>query len=134
MTIKRFTEFPKKNEDIILDECGFPEALYSKNDFRFYIANEKFGFLFLEEEYIEWIVIPDSFSMKIDDSMRKTALVPEIEGKLFAVFIQETGKTHYTFYGVYKQCNPYTSVSGAGQVLDGHSPLVFYLESGDYVM
>ena len=72
--------------------------------------------------------------LQIDDSMRKTALVPEIEGKLFAVFIQETGKTHYTFYGVYKQCNPYTSVSGAGQVLDGHSPLVFYLESGDYVM
>jgi hypothetical protein len=39
MTIKRFTTFPKKNEDTILDECGCPEALYSNNDFRFYIAN-----------------------------------------------------------------------------------------------
>ena len=134
MTIKRFSEFPKKNEDIILDECGCPEALYSKNDLRFYIASEKLGFLFLEEQDIVWIKKPDAFSMEIDGSMRKTALVPEIEKKLFAVFIKEIGKAHYTFYGVYKLCDPYTLVSGAGKVLNGHTPLVFNLECGDYVV
>ena len=134
MTIKRFTTFPKKNEDIILDECGFPEALYSKNDLRFYIASEKLVFLFVEEQDIVWIKKPDAFSMEIDGSMRKTALVPEIEKKLFAVFIKEIGKAHYTFYGVYKLCAPYTFVSGAGNVLEGHTPLVFNLECGDYVV
>ena len=29
MTIKRFQDFPKRNEDVILDECGWPNALPS---------------------------------------------------------------------------------------------------------
>ena len=134
MTIKRFTTFPKKNEDTILDECGFPEALYSNNDFRFYIASDKLVFLFVEEQDIEWIKKSDAFSVKIGNSLKKTLLIPEIEGKWFVVFIKENGQAHYTFYGVYKLCDPYTLVSGAGKVLDGHSPLVFNLECGDYVM
>lgn len=134
MTIKRFTEFPKKNEYIILDECSFPEALYSKNDLRFYVASEKLGFLFLEEQDIVWIVKPDSFSMKIDGSKRKTALVPEIEGKFFAVFIKEIGKEPYTFYGVYKLCDPYTNVGGVSNVINAYTPIEFYLEYEDYVI
>ena len=66
--------------------------------------------------------------------MSKTLLIPEIEGKWFVVFIKENGKEHYTFYGVYKLCDPYTLVSGAGKGIDGHTPLVFNLEYEDYVM
>lgn len=134
MTIKRFTTFPKKNEDTILDECGFPEALYSKNDFRFYIANEKLVFLFVEEQDIEWIKKPDAFSVKIGNSLKKTLLIPEIDGKWFVVFIKENGQTHYTFYGVYRQSNPYTNEGGVSNVINAYTPLEFYLECGDYVM
>jgi len=134
MTIKRFTTFPKKNEDTILDECGFPEALYSNNDCRFYFASEKLVFLFVEEQDIEWIKKADAFSVKIDNSMSKMMLIPEIERKWFVVFVKEIGKLHYTFYGIYKLNDPYTLASGAGKVIDGHIPLVFNLEYEDYVM
>ena len=77
MTIKRFTTFPKKNEDTILDECGFPEALYSNNDLRFYVASEKLVFFFVEEPDIKWIKKPDAFSVKIENSMSKTLLIPK---------------------------------------------------------
>ena len=133
MTIKRFTAFPKKNENTILDECLFPEALYSNNDYRFYIASEKLAFLFVEEQDLVWIKKPDAFSLKINNSIRKTMLIPEIEGKVFVVFIKENGKEYYTFYGIYSLCNPYTSVNGAGQVIDSFSSLVFNLEREDFV-
>ncbi len=134
MTTKRFTPFPKKNEDTILDECGFPEALYSNNDCRFYIASEELVFLFVEEQDIEWIKKPDAFSVKIGSSMSKTMLVPEIEGKFFVVFIKEDGKEYYTFYGVYRLSNPYTNEGGVSNVINAYTPLVFYLEYEDYVI
>lgn len=133
MTIKRFTTFPKKNEDTILDECGFPEALYSNNDLRFYIASEKLVFLFVEEQDIEWIKKPDAFSVKIGNSLKKTLLIPEIKGKWFVVFIKEIGQEYYTFYGVYKQSNPYTNEGGVSNVINADTPLEFYLEYKDYV-
>lgn len=134
MTIKRFATFPKKNEDTILDECGFPEALYSNNDLRFYIASEKLVFLFVEEQDIEWIKKPDAFSVKIGNSLKKTLLIPEIKGKWFVVFIKEIGQEHYTFYGVYKQSNPYTNEGGVSNVINADTPLEFYLEYEDYVI
>lgn len=132
MIIKRFKAFPKKNEDTILVECGFPEAVYSYNDLRFYIASEKFVFLFVEEQDIEWIKKPDAFSVKIENSMNKTLLIPEIEGKSFVVFIEEKGMQHYVFYGRYRLDNLYTIASGAGEVIDGYSPLVFCLDNEEY--
>ena len=134
MTIKRFTAFPKKNEGIILDECLFPEALYSNNDYRFYIASEKLAFLFVEEQDLVWIKKPDAFSLKINNSIRKTMLIPEIEGKVFVVFIKEKGKEYYTFYGVYRLSNPYTNEGGVDNVINVYTPLEFYLEYEDYVM
>lgn len=134
MTIKRFTDFPKRNEDTILDECGWPDALPSENDVRFYNANDKIEFLFVEEENIEWIVNPDSFSMKIEGSYTKTLLAKEIESKNFVVFVVKEGKKDYTFYGIYKLSNLYTVESGAGSVINGHTPLEFYLEVADYVL
>lgn len=134
MTIKRFTAFPKKNEDTILDECLFPEALYSNNDYRFYIASEKLAFLFVEEQDLVWIKKPDAFSLKINNSIRKTMLIPEIEGKVFVVFIKENGKEYYTFYGVYRLSNPYTNEGGVDNVINVYTPLEFYLEYEDYVM
>lgn len=134
MTIKRFTAFPKKNEDTILDECLFPEALYSNNDYRFYIASEKLAFLFVEEQDLVWIKKPDAFSLKINNSIRKTMLIPEIERKVFVVFIKENGKEYYTFYGVYRLSNPYTNEGGVDNVINVYTPLEFYLEYEDYVM
>lgn len=101
MTIKRFTTFPKKNEDTILYECGCPEALYSNNDFRFYIANEKLVFLFVEEQNIEWIKKPDAFSVKIGNSLKKTLLIPEIEGKMVcSVYQREWSDTLYFLWSI----------------------------------
>lgn len=134
MTTKRFTTFPKKNEDTILDECGFPEALYSNNDYRFYIASEELVFLFVEEQDIEWIKKPDAFSVKIGNTMSKTMLVPEIEGNLFVVFIKENGKEYYTFYGVYRLSNAYTDEGGLSKAINVYTPLEFYLEYEDYVI
>jgi len=91
-------------------------------------------FLFVEEQDIEWIKKADAFSVKIDNSMSKMMLIPEIERKWFVVFVKEIGKLHYTFYGIYKLNDPYTLASGAGKVIDGHIPLVFNLEYEDYVM
>lgn len=53
MTIRRFQVFPKRNEDTILDECGWPEALPWDNDVRFYNVSDKVEFFFVEEEDIE---------------------------------------------------------------------------------
>lgn len=132
MTIKRFTVFPNKNEDTILDECGFPEALPSNNDCRFYLASEKLVFLFVEECNIFWFKKPDAFSIKIMSMMKKTMLVPEIDGKLFVVFIMESGKECYTFYGVFRLVSPYSDEGGVSNVINGYTPLEFYLEYEDY--
>ena len=134
MTTKRFTTFPKKNEDTILDECGFPEALYSNNDYRFYTASEELVFLFVEEQDIEWIKKPDAFSLKIENSMCKTLLIPEIVGKRVVVFIKENGKEPYTFFGIFRLSNPYTNEGGVSNVINAYTPLVFYLEYEDYVI
>lgn len=134
MTIKRFTLFKDKNEDTILDECGYPKALSLEYDLRFCKEDDSFVFIFAEETDLEWIVKPDAFSMKIEGSINKTMLVPEIEGKSFVVFVIETGKKDYTFYGIFKLINPYTEEDGVGKVIDAYSPLEFCLECGDYVL
>jgi hypothetical protein len=132
MTIKRFQDFPNKNEDTILDECGWPEALPWNNDFRFYNVSDKVEFLFVEEEDIEWRVNPDAFSIK-ERSYEKTLLVNEIESKDIVVFVINEGKRDYAFYGIYKLSDPYTNVSGAGKVIDVFTPLEFYLEREEYM-
>ena len=134
MTRRRFQVFPKRNEDTILDECGWPEALPWDNDVRFYNVSDKVKFFFVEEEDIEWLVNQDSFSMKIDGSYGKTLLVNEIEGKNLVVFVMSKGKKDYAFYGIYKLSDPYTDLSGAGRAIDAYTPLVFYLERAEYVL
>ena len=72
--------------------------------------------------------------MKIEGSYTKTLLAKEIESKNFVVFVVKGGKKDYTFYGIYKLSNLYTVESGAGSVINGHTPLEFYLEVADYVL
>ena len=72
--------------------------------------------------------------MKIEGSYGKTLLVNEIEGKNLVVFIMHKGKKDYAFYGIYKLSDPYSDLSGAGKVINGYTPLVFYLERAEYVL
>lgn len=90
--------------------------------------------MFVEEQDIEWIKKQDAFSVKRVNSMSKTMLVPEIEGKFFVVFIKENGKEYYTFYGVFRLSNPYTDEGRLSKAIIVYTPLEFYLEYEDYVI
>lgn len=133
MIIKRFQEFPKKNEDAILDICGFPESIQFIDTQPFYKGNEKHVFLFTEEgdEFdIVWIVKPDEFSIKVYQSyLYKSHLVELIKDKHIAVFVKEV--QNYTFYGVYKLENPFSNGVGLDMAVNVDTPLKFRLEKNN---
>ena len=133
MIMKRFQEFPKKNEDAILDICGFPESMQFIDAQPFYEGNEKYAFLFTEEggEFdIVWIVKPDEFSMKVYQSyLYKSHLVELIIDKHIAVFVKEVQS--YKFYGVYKLEKPFSNGNGLEMAVNVDTPLKFRFEKNN---
>lgn len=91
MTIRRFQEFLSKNEDTILDECGFPTASQILDVLPFYKANDKLAFVFVEEEDVVWKVSLDAFSFTVYDNsiINKPLLVSVIEGMDFAILLEK---------------------------------------------
>lgn len=137
MIVKRFKVFPKKNEDKILEECGYPESTLFFELQPFYSGDNTLAFLFTDDEGDEfdilWIEKPDVFSLKVYESyLFKSALVEIIKDKNIAVFVKEE-KT-YKYYGVYKMDNPYVVPGGTGVVVNADTPLVFRLEKEDLLI
>lgn len=128
MTIERFSKLPLRNEDTILDECGFPEAQPIKDMLPFYPVKGNTVFLFLDDEDIDWIVKPDAFSHKVYDSLMNKALVcDEVYHKKIVLFVNEGKYPNYVFYGVYELLNPYVTVGSNNNVVEAHTPLKFNL-------
>lgn len=135
MTIKRFQEFPHKNEDTILDECGYPEALPFYSVQPYYKTESEYVFLFVEECDINWKVKPDSFSHKLYQSSKyNPLLIPQIEKCKFPVFIKEKESKFYRFYGIFELLDPYVEVGGAGRLIDTETALTFHKCEDDFVI
>lgn len=137
MIIKRFEVFPRKNEDKILEECGYPESTQFFELQPFYNGDNTLAFLFADDEGEEfdpvWIEKPDEFSLKVYETLLfKSALVEVIKDKHIAVFVKEN-KT-YKFYGVYKLDNPFVAPGSIGIAVNAETPLTFRLYKEDLVI
>lgn len=136
MIIKRFKAFPKKNEDMILEECGFPDSTPYYELQPFYNGDNNLAFLFSEadsESGFTWLDKQDEFSLLVYETYRyKSALVEELKGKEVAVFLL-IDKV-YQFYGVFKLSNPFVAPGGIGMVVNTETPLVFILDKEDLVI
>lgn len=136
MIIKRFKSFPKKNEEKILEECGYPKSTQFFELQPFYKGDNTLAFLFVDDEGDEfdivWIEKPDVFSLKVYEALLfKSALVEILKDKHIAVFVKEE-KT-YKYYGVYKLENPFVAPGGMGMAVNVETPLVFRLEKEDLI-
>lgn len=137
MIIMRFDVFPRKNEDKILEECGYPESTQFFELQPFYRGGDNQAFIFTEEEGEEfdivWIEKPDVFSLKVYEApLYKSSLVEIIKDKRIAVFVKE--EKNYKFYGVYKLDNSFVAPGGIGIVVDIGTPLTFRLYKEDLVI
>lgn len=128
MTIKRFEVFAGKDEYLILDECGYPEANSIINFLPFWKANENLVFLFVDEEDVDWIEGKDALSIEVYDKYNnKGPIAGEIFRKPIVVFIK--GKEGYVFYGVYNLENPYVSGGGLEGVFNPETPLIIRFDT-----
>lgn len=131
MTIKRFAVLDKRNEDTILDECGFPDLRSIAEGLSFYVANDRLAFLFLDEEDedLNWIFHPDAFTLTVyNHYTNKCIVVNAIDKKDVVVFINKGKYPNYEFYGIYRLIDGYYSEDG--KVLCD-TPLNFNLEHSD---
>lgn len=136
MIIKRFEVFPKKNEDKILEECGYSESTQLFELQPYYRGDENLAFLFTEDSSefgFNWIDKPNVFSQKVYESYNyKSTLVETIKDKRIAVFL--CVNKVYQFFGVYQLTNPFVTPGGIGMVVDVETPLTFRLEKEDFVI
>lgn len=131
MDITRFNTFLGMDEDTVLRECGHPKAMQLFDESPFYKDDKTPVFLFVEEDDINWIKKPDTFSMDIsfftDPVRKKSYLFTQIVDSPIAVFLKEADA--FVYYGIYKLDAQYYNGSGLIGVVEHYSRLVFQNEN-----